>query len=432
LTIYDVRFSIGKKGKTMMFTNKLAKLLEKQHKRQIAALLAVCSPEEKERILRNRLQERNMLAAVGGIEYLVNVVESVATAANFALHAKYVRDFYLERCFADTAHSILRTIQEPGTIAEKINDIGKDFWDLQSEVKTPRADDENGLERLIDDTIAGRRQSLKTCWPMMDNQTRCFMPGTLTLLCGNPGASKSFMLLQLLSHLIDSQISSAVLELEESRVFHTLRALAQRTGLAGMTDPDWIVMHPEAARRAYSENKDFIRKVSRAIHAPDSQQTFKQIAEWIGQKASRGARFIGVDPITAAQVLKRQMWSEQNDFLQQVKQIAVEYGCSILLVTHPTKQVLQPDINQLAGSAAFGRFCQSALWLEHIDQTTGDVKTQLGTIPADYNRILHIIKARNSIGQGARLACTFDRDTLILKEAGMVVKNKSPAAKVSR
>lgn len=33
-----------------MFTNKLAKLLEKQRKRQIAALLAVCTPEERERI----------------------------------------------------------------------------------------------------------------------------------------------------------------------------------------------------------------------------------------------------------------------------------------------------------------------------------------------------------------------------------------------
>jgi hypothetical protein len=34
----------------MMFTNKLAKLLEKQRKRQTAALLAVCKPEERKHI----------------------------------------------------------------------------------------------------------------------------------------------------------------------------------------------------------------------------------------------------------------------------------------------------------------------------------------------------------------------------------------------
>jgi RecA-family ATPase len=141
-------------------------------------------------------------------------------------------------------------------------------------------------------------------------------------------------------------------------------------------------------------------------------------------------RFIGVDPITAAQSVKRDVWSEHNDFLQQAKQSAVEYGCSILFVTHPVKRMSQPDINQLAGSAAFGRFCQSALWLDYVDQTSGDIKTQLGTTSAQYNRVLHILKARNSTGQGIRLACTFDREDLSLKEIGMIVRNKQRTVEV--
>jgi hypothetical protein len=401
--------------------------LEKLENRTIFDLLMEVYHEDIEPdliILRNRLQERNMLNGIGGIDYLVYVMDSVATGANYALHARHVRNCYLERCLAGMSDSIRQVIAEPGTAAEKINAISGDLQELQSEIKTSTADDENGLERLIDDTIAGRRQVLKSCWPQMDELSRSFMPGTLTLLCGNPGASKSFMLLQLLSHFVESSISSAVLELEESRAFHTLRVLAQRANIADLTDPDWICAHPDAARRAYSENEDFIRKVSQAITATDSPQTFSQIADWLRQKARLGARFIGVDPITAAQSVKRDIWAEQNDFLQQAKQIAVEYGCSILFITHPVKRVLLPDINQLAGSAAFGRFCQSALWLEHIEETTGDVKTQMGTIPADYNRILHILKARNSIGQGARLACQFDREDLSLKEIGMVVKTK--------
>jgi hypothetical protein len=42
----------------MMFTNKLAKLLEKQRKRQIAALLAVCTPQEREEILAGQAMRR--------------------------------------------------------------------------------------------------------------------------------------------------------------------------------------------------------------------------------------------------------------------------------------------------------------------------------------------------------------------------------------
>jgi hypothetical protein len=41
-----------------MSQDKLAKLFEKQRKRQIAALLAVCSPEEKQRILADQEQRK--------------------------------------------------------------------------------------------------------------------------------------------------------------------------------------------------------------------------------------------------------------------------------------------------------------------------------------------------------------------------------------
>jgi predicted HAD superfamily phosphohydrolase len=52
------KFSIGRK--TIMAQDRLYKLFEKQRRRQILALLAVCSPEEKERILADE-QERKEL-----------------------------------------------------------------------------------------------------------------------------------------------------------------------------------------------------------------------------------------------------------------------------------------------------------------------------------------------------------------------------------
>ncbi len=105
------------------------------------------------------------------------------------------------------------------------------------------------------------------------------------------------------------------------------------------------------------------------------------------------------------------------------KQIAVEYNAALLFVTHPVKAVSLPDLNQLAGSAAFGRFSQTALWLEYGEDRTGDIKTSMGTVSAEYNRVLHILKSRNGIGQGCRIACQFTRD-LSLREIGLIVKKK--------
>ena len=376
-------------------------------------------------ILRNRLEQNHQLKAVGGVDYLVKVVESTATPANYAHHAKHVRECYLERRLLGLKDSIRQAESKPGSVGEKVGIVRAELETIQKEINSRPADSGDGVGRLIADTLAGRRQVLKSPWPLMDGLTRCLMPGTLTLLCGNPGASKSFMLLQLVAHLIETGFYASVLELEESPEFHAVRALAQRSGIADLTDPDWMQAHPDATWSAYNENKDFVAFMSAAITAPDSQLTFQQVVGWIRDKARAGCKFIGIDPVTAVQTTRRDVWAEHNDFLQSVKQIAVEHNTALLFVTHPVKAVSMPDLNQLAGSAAFGRFCQSALWLEHIESKTGDVKTTMGTVETEYNRILHILKSRNGTGQGIRIACRFSKDDLSLKESGLICKKQT-------
>jgi len=376
-------------------------------------------------ILENRLAESHLLKAVGGMSYISAVADAVATPKNYALHAKHVRNCYLERRLSGLKDAIRAVETEPGTVTEKINIVARDFEELQNEVKTRPAAACCGLEKRIADTVAGKRSIIKSPWPLMDSLTRALMPGTLTLICGSPGASKSFMLLQLLVHLIDHGISAAVLETEEDKEFHAMRALAMRSEVPGLTDPDWVHANPEQSWGVYNEHRDWSRKVESSISATDTQITFSQAARWIREKARAGCRLIAVDPITAVQSTRQDVWSEHNEFLQQVKQVATEYNVAVVFVTHPVKNVSYPDLNQLAGSAAFGRFCQSALWLEYIKGgQTSEVKTQMGTVPMEYNRVLHVLKSRNGTGQGCRIACDFGPD-LRLKECGLIVAKKT-------
>ena len=74
-----------------------------------------------------------------------------------------------------------------------------------------------GVGQMIEDTIAGRREAAKWRWSRVGGLTKALMPGTVTVLCGNVGASKSFMLLEAAAYWHERDLKAAVFELEEDK-----------------------------------------------------------------------------------------------------------------------------------------------------------------------------------------------------------------------
>ena len=281
-----------------------------------------------------------------------------------------------------------------------------------------------GVGELIEDTIAGRRIAVKWPWSCIGGLTKALLPGTVTILCGNVGASKSFMLLEAGAYWHECGIRTAIFELEEDRDFHLSRCLAQKAQTASITDPDWIRDNPEQARALFTENETFLEGFGACIYAsPDTQPTLDQLAKWVHDRAKVGCRIIGIDPITAAAHKGRAVWEEDNSFLHSIKRTATDYRCSIVLITHPIKAVSFADVTQLAGGAAYQRFAQTILWLESHSDKTSKVKMNCGTTETEYNRTLHILKARNGKGQGIRLAFNFQSESLTLRELGIIVRD---------
>ena len=245
----------------------------------------------------------------------------------------------------------------------------------------------------------------------------------LSLICGNPGASKSLMLLQTAAYWHSQGVKFAVYELERNRTFHLQRALAQQASLAGLTNFEWIKANPDEAREAYIQHECFLNTFGENIDAhPDSQLTHQQILNWIQSKARQGCRVIAVDPITALAPTGKESWTADNSFLQNTQRTATDYGCSVILITHPTKTVTFPDMNQLAGSAAYARFSECILWLELHEPKDSNVKTDCGTTSLEHNRTLHLLKSRNGTGQGKKVAFNFDSKDLSLVELGLITK----------
>jgi len=278
------------------------------------------------------------------------------------------------------------------------------------------------LNEKIEKIITGELVTIKFPFRWTGFLSNALLPGTLTIICGGIGASKSFMLLQCLMYWIRKGIRACCYMLEEDTDFHTQRALAQLAGISKLTDFEFVCKNHEIARQAMSENYDFLNDFGYCIEtSPTSQQTQPQIAEWILSKAKQGNRIICIDPITAAAQAK-EIWIVDNTFLQAIKRTATDYNVSIVMVTHPIKTVSAPDMNQLAGSAAYARFVQTILWLENHEEKTNLVEGDCGTTETGHNRTLHLLKCRNGAGQGKKIAFEFNVDSLTLRELGLIRK----------
>lgn len=282
-----------------------------------------------------------------------------------------------------------------------------------------------GVGDLIEDCISGKREAIRWPWSGLGGLTKALLPGTITLLCGNVGASKSFMQLQAAEYWHDNGIKFALYELEEDKDYHLQRTLAQVSNNSGMTDPDYIQENPEISRSTYEEHREYLDCFGASVHAmPETQITMPQMTNWIEGRAKAGCRVIAIDPVTAIASEGKKIWDADSSFLNGVKRITVNYKCSVVFVTHPIKAVSLPDVGQLAGGAAYSRFCQTILWLESHNEKTNQVKTPCGTIDIEHNRTLHILKARNGKGQGVRLACKFESASLLLTETGIIMRDK--------
>lgn len=278
----------------------------------------------------------------------------------------------------------------------------------------------DGVLQKIEAAISGKITTIP--WPQTDmaEQANALMPGTVTLICGSPGASKSFWLLQCLAYWIKQDVKSCIYQLEEDTDYHLGRVLAQESGNSMLTNLKWISEAGAEAISDYAKHREFLDIVGKAMWAsPDEQVTLEQLAVWTEKRAKAGYRIIAVDPVTATAQTGRP-WEKDNAFMQKIKKTATEYECSIVLVTHPSKTFCGPDLNQLAGGAAYSRFSQCILWLESHKEKTNEIRKDGITLPDTHNRTIHILKARNGTGTGHRVAAVFDTSNLTIRELGLI------------
>jgi KaiC/GvpD/RAD55 family RecA-like ATPase len=294
------------------------------------------------------------------------------------------------------------------------------LWKAMSGCKPTGARAE--LMEAVDEIERGEHTSIPIPWKGLHDLSRFTTPGQVTIMVGEPGAGKSFFLIECAAHWVDTGIPFAFYALEDPRSFHIRRALAQRSSISHLTDADWIKDHASSAREIMQEHSDFMDKLGAGLSGEPSEAITKdKLIEWIAEKISRGVKVIVIDPITMTRGKLKEKYLEDEALMDKVKVLASANKVSIVLATHPTKEDGEPSLNAISGGASVGRFAHKVIWLKHhINPIKSNIRTDMGNVEMEHNRTMHILKSRDTRGQGMRIAMNFDSD-LKFYERGIIL-----------
>lgn len=282
------------------------------------------------------------------------------------------------------------------------------------------------LQAHYEDIINGKLRKVPWPWSYLTQMCPSLLPGSVTVIAGAPGASKSFMMLQCLEFWIRRGVNVAYMMLEGSRDSFMRRCVSQLTGNPNHMDFDWIEQNSGKALSDVQSFTEELKQISQAIvdgtllYDPN----YTDVKMFLDQECDNGARVLMVDPITSADG-QGQPWTVDKEMILFCQGIAKKHGASVILVTHPAKNgqlKVVPTLDALAGGTAFQRHVDAVLWLEKIDAKVLKCVGPCGTSEIKCDRRMHLLKVRDGRGQGMILGYRFEPDSLLLAEQGIIVK----------
>ena len=148
--------------------------------------------------VKEELDKKKNLSAVGGIEYISDVIDSVATAANLDYYIKIVKDKAVMRSLIDTATDIVTNAYEDAEdITQLLDESERKILNVVKErqtsdfihIKDAIAIAQENLEKLYENKadITG----IPTGYTSLDKAASGLHPGELIIIAARPGMGKT-------------------------------------------------------------------------------------------------------------------------------------------------------------------------------------------------------------------------------------------------
>ena len=198
-----------------------------EHQMMFDAVVALYEKNPSEAIdgvlLRDELEKRKQIEAVGGVEYLVKVMESVPSAANVMYYAGIVKDKMLLRQMIAAASEILNdAYDQSGEADEKLDEAERKIFAVAdqkiSSSAYPLKDLVTQAFELIEKRSGALVTGLSTGYDGLDNLTCGLQSGEMIVIAGRPSMGKTSLALNIAEHIgAVEKMPLAIFSLETSR-----------------------------------------------------------------------------------------------------------------------------------------------------------------------------------------------------------------------
>jgi replicative DNA helicase len=188
-------------------------------------------------LLRDELKKRKSLDAVGGVDYLVRIAESVPSSANAAYYARIVKDKSMMRELAHACGQIINdACEEGGEIGDKLDEAEQRIFAITEKKIQGTAEPIKNLITQAFEAIEHRKGTDITGKPtgyMELDQMLCGLHnGEMTIMAGRPSMGKTSFALNVAEHMgADESLPIVIFSLEMSRQQLTERLLCSRSGV---------------------------------------------------------------------------------------------------------------------------------------------------------------------------------------------------------
>lgn len=183
-------------------------------------------------LLREELVKRGLLEEIGGTEYLMQLLNSVPSAAHGAHYARVVRDKAMLRMLIAASNENLRDAYAPHEeVSQLIETAEKRIFDI-AEKKAGHAQNLGEVAMQVYESIEGRqRRGIETGYYDLDEMLNGLQDGEMIVIAARPSMGKTAFAMNIAEAVAAQNIPTAVFSLEMSAQQLAQRMMCSRAGI---------------------------------------------------------------------------------------------------------------------------------------------------------------------------------------------------------
>jgi replicative DNA helicase len=191
--------------------------------------------------LAEELDKRNQLEDIGGVPYILEILEAVPHAAHAKYYAEIVRDKWIQRTLTNVCTEVLRDCYEGADdTSDVLQKAERGIFDIleNQEINQKLSMDDIMMETLdrINSRLGkdGSISGLSTGFTELDRQTNGFQPAELVILAARPSMGKTALVCNIAEWCAGAgETATLIFSLEQSKLELAERFLCIRAKLDG-------------------------------------------------------------------------------------------------------------------------------------------------------------------------------------------------------